>query len=193
MINKFVLKEGQKSVIILGVATIISALFICSFLTTLLAIVTIVVLFIYRVPAHKSIQISGIVSPCDGEITAIDKVNGKEVIYVKLSLLDTHVLRAPISSAFEITQVRHGVNLSGDSFKAKNLNEQIVVKFEKIKIALLAHKFNFITHIESPKALTQNEPFGVMIHGEVKITLPKKIHSKIAIGQKVYAGSTPLA
>lgn len=193
MINKLIIKEGQKTVFYLFGATVISALFICSFLTTLLAIITIFALYIYRNPSNTQMQVSDIVSVCDGTISAIDRVNDKNVIYIQLGLCDTHILRAPISSTFKIVEKRNGVNLNNDSFMANQLNEKITLKFDKIKISLLANKYNLKTVIDEPKKLSQNERFGVMVQGEVKITLPKKSICKVKIGQKVYAGSTVLA
>lgn len=193
MINKLILKEGQKTALYLIIATLFSALFICSFLTTLLAIITIFIVYIYRVPSEDFVQVSDIVSPSDGVVMAIDKLNDKEVIYINLGLCDTHILRAPISSSFKIVKRRYGVNLNAYTFKAKKLNEQVTLKFDKIKISLLADKFNFITKIDEPKELSQNERFGVMIQGSIKITLPKKSTVKVKIGQKVCAGSTVLA
>ena len=193
MINSVILKEGQKSVFYLLALTIFSALFICSFLTTLLAIATILVIYVYRIPSAKLLQVSDVLSPTDGTVTAIDKQNGKSIVYVKLGLCDTHVLRAPISSEFKVMNTRYGVNLNSDTFKSKQLNSKTTVTFGDIQIALLSGRFNFQTSIEQEQELQQNEKFGVMIEGEIQITLPQNMPSKVQLGQKVYAGQTVLA
>lgn len=193
MINKFILKEGLKPVVYSLIFTLISALFICSFLTTVLAIVTILLAYIYRVPSNNFVQTKDVISPTDGIVTAIDIVNNKRIIYIKLGLFDTHVLRAPISSTYKITKRRHGANLSGNSFKANQINDKITLKFNKIKVDLLADQCNFILKVDEQKEISQHEKFAIMTSGEVKITLEKNMLSKIKIGQNVYAGVTPLA
>lgn len=193
MINNLILKEGQKTVFYLLALTLFSALFICSFLTTLLAIITIFIIYIYRIPSSKLLHVSDILSPTDGMVTAMDKQDGKNIVYVKLGLCDTHVLRAPISSKLEIIQRRGGVNLPSETFKSKQLNSKTIVAFGDILITLLSGKYNFQTSINEQKELQQNEKFGVMVEGEVQISLPQNMPSKVKLGQKVYAGQTVLA
>ena len=194
MINKLFIKEGIKPLLYLLLATLFFWAFICDFLAVLLALVLLIVAYVYRMPSSSMITMKdNILSPCDGIVTAIDTKGNKQTLYITLRCCDTHLLKAPIDATMTLSSVRHGLHLKCDSFKAKQLNEKRVVKFDKIKIALLSSPFNCTMKIDECKAYEQAKRFGVMIQGEIKVTLPKEVKTTITIGQKLSAGKTVLA
>lgn len=194
MINSILLKEGQCKVSVFLILTVISAIFICSFLTTLLAIITIFLIYIYRTTSKNFMISDDILSPSDGKIVAIDRVDNKKIIYIKLSIFDGHVLRAPIKAPFEILENKKGINLNNNTLKAKTLNQQIKVRFgEKLDILFLVDSFNLILNIESKDEYLQNDKFGVMTSGYVKIVVDESSELKVNVSDRVVAGVTPIA
>lgn len=193
MINSFVVPEGQKRVIYALGISVLLFLFICDFLGWIALIITFALLFIYRNSSKPSVNVTDMVSPVTGRVSAIDNLDGQKVIYVDVTLCNNHILRAPSNGTFSILEDKKGLNLSSDSFRALKLNSQIVLAFEKITLSLLSGKCNLGTLIIEETELSQGEHLGIFTHGKAKITLDKTLESKVQIGQKLEAGITPLA
>lgn len=193
MINKFLLKEGNKPVLYALVFTVISAVFICNTLAVIALLITLSLLYIFKVPFRSYSNVSDILSPLDGQVLAIDQKNESQIIYIQTSLCDAHILRAPKSGHFEVLKNKKGINLDANSFKAKTLNQNLVIKFDDICLDFLVGQYNICLSLDEQKEYNQNEKFGVFTHGLTKITLNKNIPSKVKIGQKVYAGISVLA
>ncbi len=193
MINKLLLQEGQKQVLYAAIFTIVTFLFICNFLGWIALFVTIALAYIYRNKNKPSVIVSDVVSPCSGKVTAIDITNDKKIIYIDVSLCDMHILRAPISASFKISENRKGLNLDSDSFRATKLNQRVTLDFDNIEISLLSGRCNLKTSILEEQELLKGDKLGVFTAGKIKVTLDKNNVIKVKIGQKIQAGVTPLA
>lgn len=188
MINKFVAKEGLFYIYIFFAIAIFAYIFICDTLAVIALLITLFFVYIYRDNIKVKANVDALVSPIGGEIIAIDKLASQSVIYLDVSLFDSHILIAPKDSSFKEEIHRNGLNLCSDSFKAKQLNEKRVLSFDDIKVELISGRFN-ISHVFSKeKELTQYQKVGTFINGIVKIYIPSSYNLNIKLGQKIKAG-----
>ncbi|WP_419764051.1 MAG: hypothetical protein ACNI28_09675 [Arcobacter sp.] len=188
MINKFVAKEGIPYIYISFAIFIFSYLFICDTLAVLALFVCIFLLYIYRDNLKVKAKVDVLVSPVSGEVIAIDKVDSQNVIYLDVSLLDSHILIAPKDSFFKEEPHRNGLNLCSDSYKAKELNEKRVLSFDDMKVELISGRFNISHPFSKEKEVSQYQKMGTFINGIVKIYIPTSYKLNIKQGKKIKAG-----
>ena len=189
----FFIKQGIKQVVIAALLTLFFALFVCSFLAWLSLIVTLILVYIYRVPFRAHNIIPDYVAPIDGKVEAIDHLNGESIIYVKLSACHGHLIVAPHNGKYELVSRRHGVNLEVDSYKAKRINETALIKFDSMEVELIPGKCNTLFDLEESKAVQQHDRIGVMVEGLAKIKLDPELKTQIKLGDRLYAGETIIA
>jgi phosphatidylserine decarboxylase len=141
---------------------------------------------------HVFSNTQNVLAPIDGTITAIDNTNGKYKIYCKVGLLNNHVLRAPIDAELKIKKFKHGLNLNPNTYKASLYNEQIVLKFDDIKLKIISGLCN--SKMKRPKEtnVSQGDKIGVFIDGIVIITVSSKNNLLVNIGDKVTSAQTVL-
>lgn len=191
MQNNFILKEGYKYIAITFILALVVKLLICNFLGNLGLLLTIFMLFMYRNPMRDIFTTEhSILAPIDGTIKAIDYKNGKQIIYCDVNLCDTHILRAPLSGKIKVKSYINGLNLSSNSYKAKQLNEQAIIKFHNLKIKLLSGVCNSKILLDDKSEIKQGERFGLFFMGSVIIEPKKEIELSVKIGDKIKAGQT---
>ncbi len=188
MINKFVAKEGISYIYIFFAISIFAYFFICDTLALIAFLLTLFFVYIYRNNFKVKAKVDAIVSPISGEIIAIDKIDSKNVVYLDVGLLDSHILIAPKDSEFKELSHINGLNLCSDSFKAKQLNEKRVLAFDDIKVELISGRFNISHAFSKEKETTQYEKVGIFINGIVKIYIPTTYNLNIKLGKKIKAG-----
>lgn len=137
-------------------------------------------------------NIQSVLAPIDSTVTAIDKLNGKFKIYCKVSLLNNHLLRAPIDSDMKVKKYKHGLNLNPNSYKASLYNEQVTLKFEDIKVKLISGLCNIRIKKINDKPMLQGEKVAIFLDGIVIITVQSNHEILINIGDKLTAGQTIL-
>lgn len=193
MKNNLILKEGYKNIAIVFLLAIFLNLFISDCLGTIAMVLGICLLYIYRGSnRHIFNNTQSVLAPIDSRVIAIDKVNGKFKIYCKVGLLDNHILRAPIDADLKVKKYRHGLNLNADSYKASLYNEQIVLKFDDIKMKIISGLCNSkITRIQETQVF-QGDKITVLLDGMVVITVPETSELLIDIGDKLTAGQSIL-
>jgi len=187
MINKnIILKQGYKPLIISLILVVFLELFITSFLSNIMILITIFIAFVYRNPKkHIFSNTQNILSPIDGKVTAIDYIDNEIKIYCKISLCDTHILRAPENSKLKILKYQKGLNLNPDSYKANLLNEQIVFEFDNLNLKLISGVCNNSIEYFNDKDVLQGEVIGVFLQGIAIITVNKDVDLNINIGDKI--------
>ncbi|MCK5294976.1 MAG: hypothetical protein KAJ49_10005 [Arcobacteraceae bacterium] len=191
--NQIILKEGFNSIAIVFVVSLFLLIFVSDFLGNLGFLITFVLLFIYRNPSRNSyITHNDIISPVDGRVSAIDITHNKYKIYIDVSLCDTHILRAPISSKFKVKSKINGLNLNSSTFKAKILNTQAVLKFDDIKVKLVSGVCNSDIILYKYNKVKVSQDIGLFLNGVVIVEIPREKELKISINDKVYSGITPL-
>ena len=191
--NNLILKEGYKCIGIVFAVAIFLELFISDCLGSIAILLGLFLLFIYRGSSrHIFSNTQSVLAPIDSTVTAVDKVHGKIKIYCKVSLLNNHILRAPIDTDMKIKKFRHGLNLNPNSYKASMYNEQVVLKFDDIKVKLVSGLCNpSMKRIQEDK-VSQGDQITVFLDGMVIITVPDTNDLLINIGDKLTAGQSIL-
>ncbi len=192
MINSnILLEEGYKPLFLLIILAILLELFISSFLTNIVLFLVLFVAFIYRNPVrHIFSNSKSILSPIDGKVIAIDYIHGKKKIYCKVNLCNTHVVRAPESGKIKIKRYQHGLNLNPNSYKANILNEQIVIKFNHLKLKLISGICNQNIKCIDKLEVKQGEDIGLFLDGIAILTVKKESALMVNIGDKLTAAQT---
>jgi len=191
--NKIILPEGYKNILIVFAVSIVLSLFISDFLGNIGFVLGIFLLYIYRDNyRHIFTNTQSVLAPIDSVVTAIDKVNGKYKIYCKVGLLNNHVLRAPIDGEVKVKTHRRGLYLNTNSYKASLYNEQIVLKFDNIKLKLISGLCNAKMKYIKETSVSQGDKISVFLDGMVVITVPKSEKLLIRIGDKLTSGQTIL-
>ena len=188
-----ILTQGYKYIIAIFIVAIITSLLDLEIISTILYIITIFALFIFRNPNRVIFKNeNAILSPIDCTVSAIDIVDGDKVIYCKVSPCDTHIVRSPSDTVIEIKNKRNGLNLNPNSFKANILNEQMTFVFTNMKLKLISGICNpRIEYTEDTNAL-QGEQIAIFIDGLAVITIDNNIELDVNIGDKLTAGQSVL-
>lgn len=194
MVNKFLLKEGITPLAVSFVVTVFFYLIDLEFLGFLFLLVTLFIGYIFKNKSrHIYANTTSILSPIDGKVIAIDNSHGKTKLYCKVNLFDDHIVRAPIASDLQVKKFQHGINLDPNSVKSKLLNEQIVLKFDDLKIRFISGLCNIALHKpDETISYQQGDSLFTFIDGIVIITIKHNNNLAINIGDKLLSGQTIL-
>lgn len=194
----FISNRGTKPILILIVLTMISML-ISDFLGDLCALLTLFSFYVFRdIKRYIYENKESILSPIDGKIIAIDKIGDKIKIYCKVSLLDTHIIRAPFCGELKVEKYHKGLNLDPNTLKSKILNEQITYKFisddQKInlQLKLLSGFCNIGIEKNKDKKISQGDDLSFFIDGMAIITVKKETKLLVNRGDKLSSGQSIL-
>ena len=191
----------------------------------ILAVVILLILFLinfYRDPVRRIPKGNNIVSPADGKVIQILKINNKKIkikknigsietltkdiakecylISVFMSPLDVHINRAPIEGKVESIKYKKGKFFAAYDLKKSLHNEknEIIIQNKKIKIkaiqiaGFLARKIKCF--VKSNQKINKGQKIGMIVLGsQVSLIIPAKVKLKIKIRDKVKAGSTIIA
>ena len=133
---------------------------------------------------------NNILSPVDGTIMAIDIVHGEYSIYCDVGLFDGSSLLAPVDGSLNIKSIIRGINLSCDTYKARQLNQRAIVEFPHVTLGFLGGVCSSKIKLDSKEEVKQCEKFGKFNNGVVLIKFSLQIDLTIQIGDKVKAGQT---
>lgn len=195
--NNFISKEGVKPVGFLLIVSILVG-FISEGLFVVFLLATLFVGYLFRNSKRYVFENSqSILAPVDGKIMAIDKIDDKVKIYCKVSLLDTHIVRAPINGEMKRVDFHKGLNLSPATLKAKSLNEQIKYQFSSnenrvIILELISGFFNVAIEKKENETVEQGQNIGFFLDGIVIVTLSNSSKLLVNVNDKLLAGQTIL-
>lgn len=191
--NSFILKEGYKKIAIVFTIAIFLLLFISDCLGYIGLSVGLFMMFVYRNSSrHIFNNTQSVLAPIDGVITAIDNVNGKYKIHCKVNLCNNHVLRAPCDAEVKVKKFKHGLNLNPNTYKASLYNEQIVLKFNDVKVKLVSGLCNTRIKKVIERKVTQGEKLAVFLDGTVIITVQDDKDLLVQLGDKLTSGQSIL-
>jgi len=191
--DRFILKEGIKPFAILLIFAVVLDIFGFDTVANIGYIGAILLLIIFRDTKRDSYSLANeIVAPINGKIIAIDLVDDKKLIYLKVSLCGNHSLKAPIEANMKITHFQKGLNLPPYLYKAKKLNEQITIEFNDVKLQLLSGLCNIPLDIKKQEYCTKGCNIGVFLDGIVIIQIPSNATIYPQIGNKIKSNS-PIA
>jgi len=151
-----------------------------------------------RIPPNET---NIIVSPADGEIIAIKNNIQNYTIIIRMSLLDVHVQRVPLSGKV-VSVEKSGIKFNSPSvadYLRDNVQTTTVISTEIGNITVKQITGNLVkkieTFVESGDQVKTGDKLGKILLGStVVLTLPKE-EAKIIINlrAKVYAGTTIIA
>jgi len=191
--NKLILEDGYKKIIITFLISIGMLLFISDCLGSIGIILGIILLYIYRSGyRHIFKNTQSVLAPIDSTITAIDEINGKYKIYCKVGLGNNHILRAPMDADVKVKKHKRGLNLNPSTYKASLYNEQIVLKFQDLKIKLISGLCNHKMKRIKESSIEQGDKVSVFLDGLVIISIPKNNKLLVQLGDKLTSGQTIL-
>ena len=191
--NKIILPEGYKKIVTVFAVSIFLLFFVYDCFGYWGMLLGFFLMFVYRdTYRHVFKNTDTILAPIDSTITAIDNVNGKCKIYCKVSICNNHVLRAPIDAELKMKKYRCGLNLNPNTYKASLYNEQIVLKFDDIKLKLISGLCNNKMKRFKEVEVSQGDKIGIFLDGIVVITVSSKHDILVNIGDKLTSGQTVL-
>ena len=203
--------EGYKFLVIAGLITIVFYAF-SNFLGLVGLVLTIWVYYFFRDPERIIINDDNyLVSPADGEVIKVEKVNGpKELglenksfnkISIFMNVFDCHVNRTPCSGKIEEILYKPGKFLNASLDKASDENERNYFKLKGVKASepivvvqiagLIARRI--VTQVTKKESVKQGQRIGIIRFGsrvDVYYTQKKTL---VKVGQNVIAGESLIA
>jgi phosphatidylserine decarboxylase len=166
--------------------------------------------YFFRDPERVTPKRAGIVvSAADGRITGVGKVApaaelglpGATRISVFLSVLDVHIVRAPVSGKLVCSNYVPGKFLNAELDKASEENERLALVIEmptgeKIGLVLIAGLIarRIVTFVKEGDTLERGQRIGLIRFGSrADVYLPDAAVPFVEIGQIAVGGETVLA
>jgi len=191
--NSLILPEGYRKIVTVFIVSFFLLFFVYDCFGYWGMLLGFFLMYAYRnTYRHIHQNTDSVLAPIDSTVTAIDKVNGKYKIYCKVSLCNNHVFRAPVKSELKMKKYKCGLNLNPNTYKASLYNEQIVLKFDDIKIKLLSGVYNHKMKRFKEVEVSQGDSLGVFLNGIVVITVASSNNLLVDIGDKLTSGQTVL-
>jgi len=202
--------EGYRFLVIFGVVTLV-LYFISSFLGLVGLLLTIWCYYFFRDPERQSINSDDyLVSPADGEIIKVEKVNGpkelglEEKKFTKISIFmnvfDCHVNRTPCSGTISEITYKSGKFINASLDKSSEDNERCYYKIKNsfgediivVQIAgLIARRI--VTECSKDDNIEQGSRIGMIRFGSRADIYFENYKPLVKVEQRSLAGETLLA
>lgn len=194
MNDSIVLKEGKRPIIIAFIAFILFYIIDCGLLSLLsfLALLSFVYIYRFKFVNITSLDENFIYAPISGKVISIDSDGFKKSVTIEVSLCDSHILRSLKTSKIELIK-KKGVNLPLGSYKAKKLNEQVIIKYDDITMRLISSICNPSINLEKKENFKQGEKITAFLQGQVIIDFKPEDKIEISLEDKVIGGETIIA
>lgn len=203
-----VARAGYPFILVAAFTTAILALLGLTTLTLLGLVITFCICGFFRDPDRViPVEKGAVVSPADGKVIIAGPVSGSPLLsgdFVKISIFmsvfNVHVNRIPYNGQVKQIDYYPGKFFSANLDKASDQNEHNAVLIEMedgkpmcvVQIAgLIARRI--ICHIKPGDQVIRGQRFGLICFGSrLDVYLPSDINLKVAVGDKVQAGTTIL-
>lgn len=197
-------KEGIPTIVVLFVAAAFFT-FISPVLTALALVLATFALWFYRDPERVTPQEKGLmISPADGKVVEIEHVQhpftGDALkVGIFMNAFSVHVNRVPCEGTVEYIEYVPGKKIAAFAPKASEINERHYVGLSTpygrvllVQIAgLLARRI--VCRVRKGDHFSAGERYGMIKLGsKVDIYLPQQVELMVKIGDRVFAGKTPL-
>ena len=206
--HPIIAREGWPFLAIVAVLALALQSFGLTFLSVLAWILFIFVLQFFRdPPRYIPVQKNAVVSPADGRIVAVERVEDPYAqrealkISVFMNVFNVHSNRIPIGGEIKSVDYFPGLFVNADLDKASTQNERnaIVIHTESgatvtaVQVAgLIARRI--LCYVKPTETVEKGQRYGFIRFGSrVDVYLPTDSVPKVAIGDKVSASSTVLA
>jgi phosphatidylserine decarboxylase len=183
--------------IVLGIAFV---LFSLSYVATLFFLLAAFVCFFFRNPHRKIPEGSNlIVSPADGKVVKISKIDGEQTISIFLNIFNVHVNRSPISGQLEKLEYKRGKFKVAYDEEASRVNEQNILTINGTGVRVVVRQVagliarRVICWKKPGNSLQRGELFGLIRFGSrVDIVVPGHVKIAVKVGDHVQGGSSVL-
>jgi phosphatidylserine decarboxylase len=151
-------------------------------------------------------QANAVLSPADGRIVKVEKVNDPYtqrdtlLVSVFMNVFNVHSNRAPVDGTVERVDYQPGKFVNADLDKASTENERnaMVVKLanERITVVQVAGLIarRILCYVKPGDVLARGQRYGFIRFGSrVDVYLPLTARPKVAVGDVVYATRTVIA
>ncbi|TLP40986.1 phosphatidylserine decarboxylase [Arcobacter arenosus] len=194
MFDNMIAKEGYQKILVAFIAFLFFTILECGLLAfiSFASFIFFIYAYRYKYIDLNTLEKNKIYAPISGKISAIDVKDFKKIIYIDVSLCDSHILRS-LDSGLTKTQIRYGLNLVLSSLKSKKLNSQAIFEYKDTSMQIVSSLFNDSIEIEKKDKFIKGEKIGTFLNGQVIITLDESYKTDLKIGQKVESGITILA
>jgi phosphatidylserine decarboxylase len=206
--HPIIAREGWPFLAIVAILALALQSFGLIFLSVLAWILFIFVLQFFRdPPRYIPAQKNAVVSPADGRIVAVERVEDPYAqrealkISVFMNVFNVHSNRIPIGGEIKSVDYFPGLFVNADLDKASTQNERnaIVIHTESgatvtaVQVAgLIARRI--LCYVKPSETVEKGQRYGFIRFGSrVDVYLPTDSVPKVAIGDKVSASSTVLA
>ena len=191
-----------------GLAVAAAILWFLTHSIALLAVPVLLAMFFlwfFRDPSRTIPTVPGlVVSPADGLVTEVERVETKAGSRLRLSIFlsvfDVHVNRTPVAGTVTAVEYRKGQFKNAMNQESSTLNEQTMVVVDagayevsfKMIAGLLARRI--VCKVKVGDVLERGQRIGLIKFGSrVDVLLPADAELKVAKGTRVKGGSTILA
>lgn len=194
MFDNMIAKEGYQKILVAFIAFLFFTILECGLLAfiSFASFIFFIYAYRYKYIDLNTLEKNKIYAPISGKISAIDVKDLKKIIYIDVSLCDSHILRS-LDSGLTKTQIRYGLNLVLSSLKSKKLNSQAIFEYKDTRMQIVSSLFNDSIEIEKKDEFIKGEKIGTFLNGQAIITLDESYKTDLKIGQKVESGITILA
>lgn len=206
--HPIIAREGWPFLAILAVLALALQSFGLTFLSVVVWFLFVFVLQFFRDPPRPiPAQANAVVSPADGRIVAVEKVQDPYAqrdalkISVFMNVFNVHSNRIPVAGRVRSVQYFPGLFVNADLDKASAQNERnaIIIDTENgevvtsVQVAgLIARRI--LCYASEGQSFQKGDRYGFIRFGSrVDVYLPTDSIPKVAIGDKVSASSTVLA
>ena len=206
--HPIIAREGWPFLAIVAILALALQSFGLTFLSVLAWILFIFVLQFFRdPPRYIPAQKNAVVSPADGRIVAVERVEDPYAqrealkISVFMNVFNVHSNRIPIGGEIKSVDYFPGLFVNADLDKASTQNERnaIVIHTESgatvtaVQVAVLIAR-RILCYVKPSETVEKGQRYGFIRFGSrVDVYLPTDSVPKVAIGDKVSASSTVLA
>ena len=205
--HPIIAREGWPFLAI-SLALAIGATFWCATWSIPLWIIALFVLQFFRDPPREIPQDAGaVLSPADGRIVAVERVNDPYVereaikVSVFMNVFNVHSNRSPVDGTVQQVWYFPGKFVNADLDKASTENERNALWLKtangtditSVQVAgLIARRI--LCYVKAGDKLTRGQRYGFIRFGSrVDVYLPLNASVKVSIGDKVSATTTILA
>ena len=141
-----------------------------------------------------------IVSPADGKVVKISQAeSGDRTISIFLNIFDVHVNRSPVSGELEKIEYKRGKFKVAFDEEASRINEQNILTITKGDSRIVVKQIagliarRVICWKKPGQNLERGELIGLIRFGSrVDVVLPAQVKIQVAVGDRVYGGSSIL-
>lgn len=148
-----------------------------------------------KIPQGKDL----IVSPADGRVVEIKKVNRQVVISIFMSIFNVHINRVPVSGKVERVEYRPGKFFAAFKKKSSQSNERFDIEIKTDKGNVVLNQIagivarRVVCRLKKGQDVRAGDRFGMIRFGSrVDLFLPLSVEVRIKRGQRIRGGQTVL-